>query len=132
MFLITNYSWFSQPAYPFHSHFWGRGVLCRSGSSYIQGDLGSVKVTSTADGGVYLGASSQYPGSIQSVNVDMSGTGNVVVATSNGKLPTAFSCSSLYIPWVANGVRILERGGVPANADRSRLTTACCKQHSVQ
>lgn len=56
----------------------------RTGSSYIQGDLGAVKVASTGDGGVYLGASSQYPGSISSVDVDMSGTGNTVVATSNG------------------------------------------------
>ncbi len=59
---------------------------CRSGSSYIQGDLGAVKVSSTGDGGVYLGASSQYPGSISSVDVDMSGNGNTVVATSNGEL----------------------------------------------
>jgi len=80
-------------------------VMCRSGSSYIQGDLGSVKVTSTADGGVYLGASSQYPGSIQSVDVDMSGTGNVVVATSNGEVPRAFTYGSLYVFWgtVAGG-----------------------------
>ncbi|CAL5229042.1 g12291 [Coccomyxa viridis] len=54
------------------------------GSSYIQGDLGEVKVASTGEGGVYLGASSQYPGSISSVDVEMSGTGNTVVATSNG------------------------------------------------
>ena len=57
---------------------------CRSGSTYIQGDLGAVKIESTGDGGVYLGASSQYAGSIGSVDVDMTGSGNVVVATSNG------------------------------------------------
>lgn len=60
-------------------------ALRRGGSSYIQGDLGEVKVASTGEGGVYLGASSQYPGSISSVDVEMSGTGNTVVATSNGE-----------------------------------------------
>lgn len=84
-------------------------VLCRSGSSYIQGDLGVVKVTSKADGGVYLGASAQYPGSIQSVDVDMSGTGNVVVATSNGKLLRASSHGSLYIHWGTGDVWIFCR-----------------------
>lgn len=59
--------------------------LRRSGSSYVQGDLGTVRVTSTDEGGVYLGASSRYPGSVSSVDADMSGTGNVVVATSNGE-----------------------------------------------
>lgn len=43
-------------------------------------------MTSTSGGGIYLGASSQYPGSISSVDVNLSGTGNVVVATSNGEL----------------------------------------------
>ena len=80
-----------------------------------------MKLTSKADGGVYLGASAQYPGSIQSVDVDMSGSGNVVVATSNGKLLRASSHGSLYIPWGAGDVWI------SADADRSRLTTACCK-----
>ena len=60
---------------------------CRSGSTYIQGDLGAVKVESTGDGGVYLGASSQYAGSIGSVEVGMTGSGNVVLATSNGNTP---------------------------------------------
>ena len=86
---------------------------------------------STADGGVYLGASSQYPGSIQSVDVDMSGTGNLVVATSNGQLPKALSYSSLCIPWGADGSRILKQAGVPAHADCYRLTPACCKECAV-
>ena len=79
-------------------------VSCRSGSSYIQGDLGMVKVASTGDGGVYLGASSQYPGSISSVGVDMSGIGNTVVATSNGEPDLAV----VWIPMERQSVLQLE------------------------
>ena len=69
-----------------------------------------MSVRSSGDGGIYLGASSQYPGSIASVYVDMSGTGNIVVATSNGRqvcfCGTGMFAPSFYIlhlPDKANG-----------------------------
>ena len=69
-----------------------------------------MKVHSSGDGGIYLGASSQYPGSIASVDVDMFGTGNVVVATSNGR-PVYFGALAyllhvfniLYLPGNTDG-----------------------------
>ncbi len=50
-----------------------------------------MNVESSGDGGVYLGASSQYAGSIGSVDVGMTGSGNIVVATSNGDNPLTAS-----------------------------------------
>ncbi len=57
-----------------------------------------MKMTSTlaGEGGVYLGASAQYPGSISSVDVELSGTGNVVVATSNGEVDWLLACPYAY------------------------------------
>ncbi|BDA47796.1 hypothetical protein COCOBI_11-0530 [Coccomyxa sp. Obi] len=53
------------------------------GTLYVQGDLGLVKVTAADEGGTYLGSSAHYPGSIASVDVHLSGSGSLIVATSS-------------------------------------------------
>ncbi len=52
---------------------------------YVQGDLGLVKVTASDEGGTYLGSSAHYPGSIASVDVHLSGSGSLIVATSSSE-----------------------------------------------
>ena len=60
---------------------------CRGGTLYIQGELGNVKVTASEDGGTYLGSSVHYPGDITSVDVQLSGQGSLIVATSSSESP---------------------------------------------
>lgn len=61
-------------------------MLCRGGTLYAQGDLGAVKVTTADEGGTYLGSSAHYPGSMASVDVQMRGSGNLIIATSSSVL----------------------------------------------
>ena len=62
---------------------------CRGGTLYVQGDLGNVNVVSGEDGGIYLGASAFYPGSVGDVSVQLTGPGSLVIATSTREsLPT--------------------------------------------
>ena len=76
------------------------GSICmhdagRGGTLYIQGDLGNVNVVGSEDGGIYLGASAFYPGSVGNVSVQLTGPGSLVVAASTreASAPRMHACT---------------------------------------
>jgi hypothetical protein len=58
-------------------------ALRRSGTLYVQGDLGDAQATVAYSGSTYMGESANYPGSIRSADVQSTGSGDLIIATSS-------------------------------------------------